>query len=362
MEPVDITAGRLHLRAWQAGDEPVLVEHFSDPVTQRWTSQQVPYGVEQATRFVAQVAPDGWASERALTWAVCDSTTGQVLGLVELRPAAPAGVWDVGYGCLPAARGGGVVPEALATVCRWAFSVLGAVRLEWTAQVGNWPSRRAAEKAGFRVEGLLRRGSLHRLEPVDCWIAGLLPDDPQTDTARLPSYPDRSDGVVVLRRWRTTDAAAVARACQDDEIARWLPVPVPYVLDSAVGFVDGLVPQQWADGSAANVAAVDAGTGEVLGAAGLTLRDGIAEVGYWVAAHARGRGVATRTARLHTGWAFEALGVPRVELLADTRNLPSQRVAVRAGFTCEGVARAVRPAPRSTDRVDMVVFAKLPND
>ena len=47
-------------------------------------------------------------------------------------------------------------------------------------------------------------------------------------------------------------------------------------------------------------------------------------------------------------------------LLADVRNTASQRVAEKAGFVREGVARAVRAEPRGTARVDMVVFAHVP--
>lgn len=363
MDPVEISAGRLQLRPWQAGDEPVLLEVGSDPLAQRWTSLPVPYTAEHARGYVQQVAPDGWASGRDLTWAVCDSSSGQVLANVALRPAAPADVWDVGYWCRPSARGRGVVPTALAAACRWAFAELGVVRVEWSAQAGNWASRRAAEKAGFRVEGVLRGGLRHRGEVRDGWIGGLLPADPQTDTAAFPAYPDRSDGVVTLRRWRASDAADVARACADPEIARWLPVPVPYTQEVALAYVDGIVPTEWFDGAVANVAVTDATGGDLLGAIGLIRRgDRVGEVGYWVAPWARRRGVASRATVLHTGWGFEALDLARVELLTDVANTASQRVAERAGFTREGVSRSVRPVPRGTDRVDMVVWSLLPRD
>ena len=361
MEPVEITAGRLHLRPWQAGDEPVLVAACNDAETARWTSAPFPHTPEHAREYVQQIAPTGWASGKDLTWAVCDSTTSQVLANVAVRAAADPDVWDVGFWCVPEARGSGVVTEALGVVCRWAFAELGAVRVEWRAHVGNGASRRVAEKAGFRVEGVLRHGLTHRGEHVDGWLAARLPDDEVVDTAVLPAYPDRSDGVVTVRRWRSSDAEDVARACADPETARWLPVPVPYTVEAGREYVDGIVPTQWFDGSAANCAVVDASSGELLGAVGLTRREGIGEIGYWTAPAARGRGVAGRAVALHTAWAVEALGLPRVELLADVENLASQRVAEKAGWQREGVARAMRPAPREPAlRRDMVVYARLP--
>ena len=178
----------------------------------------------------------------------------------------------------------------------------------------------------------------------------------------LPAYDGMTDGVVRVRRWRSQDAAVVARACSDPEIARWLPVPVPYDLAAASDFVDRHAPGAWAAGSLAELAVVEAGSDEVLGAVGLTLRGGIGEVGYWTAPWARGRGVATRACGLLATWAFDVLGLPRLELLADVDNVASQRVAARAGFSREGVARAARPAVRASGRSDMVVFARLPGD
>jgi len=47
---------------------------------------------------------------------------------------------------------------------------------------------------------------------------------------------------------------------------------------------------------------------------GIDLEQGRAAVGYWLAPSARGRGVATHATRLMARWAFEGLGVARLEL------------------------------------------------
>jgi RimJ/RimL family protein N-acetyltransferase len=87
---------------------------------------------------------------------------------------------------------------------------------------------------------------------------------------------------------------------------------------------------------------VDPRGGELLGAVGLAYvewEDEKAEIGYWVAASARGRGVALRAVRLLARWAFADLGLFRLEILADVENPASIAVARACGFSEEGVLR-----------------------
>ncbi len=60
------------------------------------------------------------------------------------------------------------------------------------------------------------------------------------------------------------------------------------------------------------------------------------EIGYWCRTRFTGRGYTTEAVLGITAFAFDALGARRVEIRCDARNLPSARVAERAGFTLEG--------------------------
>ncbi|MBM0237448.1 GNAT family N-acetyltransferase [Micromonospora sp. ATA32] len=78
-----------------------------------------------------------------------------------------------------------------------------------------------------------------------------------------------------------------------------------------------------------------------------------AEVGYWTAAPARGRGVAPRALEAVTGWAFTrfaAAGLTRLELLHQVDNPASCRVAEKAGYRFEEVLPARPPFPRDGHR------------
>ena len=101
-------------------------------------------------------------------------------------------------------------------------------------------------------------------------------------------------------------------------------------------------------GERARLAVTDAQTGELLGSVSLDLFADrqAAEIGYWVKREARRRGVALAAARLVIDWAFDELGVERLELLTYPGNEASQALAGRLGFTREGLLRGfLAPEP-----------------
>jgi RimJ/RimL family protein N-acetyltransferase len=112
-----------------------------------------------------------------------------------------------------------------------------------------------------------------------------------------------------------------------------------------------------------NLAITDRATGALLGAVGVAVRPwdaGMAEIGYWLAPEARGRGAATRALRLLSRWTLREWPIGRLHLMADVDNTASQAVAERAGFTREGVMRSGMLA-RGVAR-DHVVFSLLPGE
>ena len=89
---------------------------------------------------------------------------------------------------------------------------------------------------------------------------------------------------------------------------------------------------------------------------------GVAEVGYWVAAEARGRGLCTRAVRLVSRWVLADCGGERLQLRADEQNVASRKVAENAGFTQEGILRSSRYNARLGRRVDFVMYSLLPGE
>ena len=89
--------------------------------------------------------------------------------------------------------------------------------------------------------------------------------------------------------------------------------------------------------------------GTTVGGAELQPKGETAMLSWWLYAGHRGRGYATRAARILVDHAFTHLGVRRVEAQVDPRNVASQRVATRSGLRREGLRRL---EPGMTDRPD----------
>ena len=171
--------------------------------------------------------------------------------------------------------------------------------------------------------------------------------------------PPLSDGVVALRGFRPSDVGALVAALQDPEIPRWTLVPSPYGVADARAYMRYMNAGR-AKGLRLSLAIVEAGDrGVLLGSVALNPIDReqrAADIGYWLAPEARGRGAATRAVELLAGWAFETLGLQRLELRAQEANRASRAVAERAGFVPVAEPLIRRP---ECDHLPDVFFARL---
>jgi RimJ/RimL family protein N-acetyltransferase len=164
---------------------------------------------------------------------------------------------------------------------------------------------------------------------------------------------------LVLRPWTAADVDQLTRAYQDEEMARWLPGPLPYTRDDAAASIGRTTDDR--AGGRGLLCAVEA-DGVLVGSAGLHLGQSLLGpgVGYWTAPWARGHGYAAEAAAALAAWAFTR-HAHRLHLLADVANAPSQVVARRAGFQEEGRMRACLPY-RDGRFGDAVLFSRLPSD
>ena len=154
-----------------------------------------------------------------------------------------------------------------------------------------------------------------------------------------------------LRHPAEDDIDAITEACQDPEIPRWTTVPSPYTRQHAADFVD-IVAKHWADDSE-YVWAIRA-DGALVGMIGLhdvtaSVAGADAEIGFWMVADARGRGLLSEAASAVVEWAFSERRLVRLSWKAVAGNIPSARAARGLGFRYEGMQRLALTSPRGRD-------------
>ena len=184
MEQGSIAAGEIRLRPFSVADVPWVYAVSLDPRLQKYVQLPIPYRMVDAEYFVREMAIGGWERGQRAEFVVEADAGEPVPRAAESRRLGRvgfgldgSGAAQIGYWMDPSARGRGIATAAVRALCGWGFDVLGLGLIEWRAEVGNLASRRVAEKAGFRVEAVLRQRLVHRGTRVDAWIGSMLPGE-----------------------------------------------------------------------------------------------------------------------------------------------------------------------------------------
>lgn len=152
------------------------------------------------------------------------------------------------------------------------------------------------------------------------------------------TLPIRLRGCTV-RPWRATDATELARVANDRDI--WLNLrdvfPHPYRTEDAERFIGMILVQDPMTSYAIDVDGVPVGS--VGFRFGTDVERVTAEIGYWLGAGHRGKGIATDVVRSMTGWVLERYALTRVWAHVFVTNPDSARVLERAGFVREATMR-----------------------
>jgi [ribosomal protein S5]-alanine N-acetyltransferase len=140
------------------------------------------------------------------------------------------------------------------------------------------------------------------------------------------SAPPLTAFPVTLREWSASDADWYAASTRDPAIQRFTTESSDLTADDVREAILALIAS---DSPHAGLIITDAVTGERLGNIAL---DDDGEVSYWLAAPARGRGVATIALRCFSDWIFATTDRSELWLRAHSENKASLAVAIRAGY------------------------------
>ena len=152
------------------------------------------------------------------------------------------------------------------------------------------------------------------------------------------SQPTLDGGQVTLRPWDVGDRQELIDAFADPEIQRWHLLRIDSPAEA-----EAWIERTWAGWRSEAVATWAISSGDRAEAVGRIslyfhdLRNGLGEISYWVAPRAQGAGLATLALATLAAWAFDDVGMHRVEVAHSLVNPSSCRVANKAGFEAEGI-------------------------
>jgi RimJ/RimL family protein N-acetyltransferase len=138
---------------------------------------------------------------------------------------------------------------------------------------------------------------------------------------------------LVLRAPQLEDAKAIAALANDRRIAEnTARIPHPYRVSDA---------ESWIVGSAADLEGetylITLANGSVIGGCGFDMRDGAAEIGYWLGTRHWGKGYATEAVRALIDHAFTNTEHKALQSSVRVTNPASRRVLEKCGFQWTGV-------------------------
>ena len=197
---------------------------------------------------------------------------------------------------------------------------------------------------------------------------------------------------VTLRPMELGDAEDIYRACQDPEIPKFTTLPSEYSMDLAISFagerniashanrtelvfvIEFTYSEKVYDTSADAVTSPDAVSSAdaftsaeinsesskkfagVISLHTIDIPNHRAEIGYWIAKEARGKGIGTISAELITEYGLMTMGFRRISGLVDVRNEASKKLLLNAGYEFEGNLKKY-VTRRDGTQIDMALFA-----
>ena len=176
--------------------------------------------------------------------------------------------------------------------------------------------------------------------------------------------PTLQYGRVTLRPPAESDVEQIFEACQDPLIPRFTTVPAEYTMAHALDYVQRVPASLELHREFPFV--IEFGVGDDKEFAGvvslhtISLDNHRAEIGYWMHAPMRGKGIGTIAAKMITNYGFLTMGFRRIEAAVDVDNPASQKLLISAGYNKEGILRqrVTRSDGSQIDMVELAVLAK----
>jgi RimJ/RimL family protein N-acetyltransferase len=163
----------VNLRVMEREDVDFLVQCFND---MNFRGEYTPIEVqisksEEMKRFDN---PSNFTERKTF---IIQKKDGTRIGIIYHLIGHSIGMMEIGYFFVPSERGKGYGTEAVQLMVDYLFLSQNIVRIEATTNVGNKASQRVLEKAGFRIEGTIRKLYFVRGVWTDYYLYSILREE-----------------------------------------------------------------------------------------------------------------------------------------------------------------------------------------
>ena len=139
-----------------------------------WCHQN--YSIQESEAWV-ESRSESWANEEDYSFVVYSIENNQLLGGVDINQInSNHKIGNIGYWIRKKALNQGVATEAVSLISEFGFNLLGLNRLEIVMLPNNGASRKVAEKAGAKFEGILQKRLIVFDEARDACLYSLVKD------------------------------------------------------------------------------------------------------------------------------------------------------------------------------------------
>jgi ribosomal-protein-serine acetyltransferase len=172
------------------------------------------------------------------------------------------------------------------------------------------------------------------------------------------------DEGLVLKQLEPSDALDIFTTIDTQRafLGKWLPfVEYTHFIADTQSFVESVV---HADEAHFEFVFVIRKNQEFAGLIGFKSTDKLnkrTEIGYWLSESFQKQGIVTRAVERLCAFAFQELGMNRIQVKCAVGNIPSKRVAQRLGFVFEGIERQGEWLTEGFF-TDVEVYSKLKSD
>ena len=159
-------------------------------------------------------------------------------------------------------------------------------------------------------------------------------DLPELETERLK-----------LRLFKDTDAEALYEACSDEKVTRFLSFDTYTSMDDAYNRLEFLKEEYEKLTEPPVWAITIKGENKAIGSINylhVKEKHSVAEIGYWLASKHWNKGIMTEAVKEVLKFGFENMGLNKVIIQCDARNIGSYRVMEKCGLVHEGTLRQER--------------------